>query len=77
MLRKVHVLTVLAALALLACSAAQAMPLESPAGASEGVLTRIWDWVASLFQGEPTPNEDPKAAWSPDGSHLDPHGGDD
>jgi len=77
MLRKVHLLTVLVVLTLLACSAVQAMPLEGPAGASEeGVLARIWDWINSLFRIENSSSEgELRPLWEGDGSHADPHGG--
>jgi hypothetical protein len=70
MLRKVRLVTVLLALALLTSGAVQAMPrVEGPARA--GALTRVWEWVASLFQ---ISKESPKAVWAQDGSHLDPNG---
>lgn len=76
MLRKVRLVTVLLALALLASGAAQAMPVaEGPRIAdSGGVLGRLWEWLASLFPGEQARQGEAEAIWEGDGSHLDPHG---
>lgn len=77
MLRKVHLLTVLVALVLLASSAVQAMPLEGPVRASEeGVLARIWDWINSLFRIDNSSSDrELRPLWEGEGSHIDPHGG--
>ena len=76
MLRKVGMLALCLALTLLAAGAVQARPLAgSPRAAeSEGVMARIWDWVASLFQQGGGP-EGIKSFWEKDSSHIDPNGG--
>lgn len=77
MLRKIGLLAVILALALLASSAAQAMPLAGSARASEsgGVVARVWDWIASLFRVDSSPSEgELGATWEGDGTHIDPHG---
>ena len=78
MLRKVGLFALVLALTLLVSGVAQAMPLAGSARPSEshGVVARIWDWIASLFQGHSASTGQPKAIWAQDGSHLDPNGND-
>jgi hypothetical protein len=74
MRRRVRLFAVLLALAVLATGAVQAMPSMvrlARASESEGVLARVWDWLAAIF----TPGGGLKAAWDQEGSHGDPNGG--
>ena len=74
MFKRIRVLAVLLALALLAPSIAQAAPrLEDPARISEsgGVLGRLWSWLASLVVSGLVSH---KSIWDTEGSHSDPNG---
>lgn len=75
MFKRIRVLAVLLALALLAPSIAQAAPrLEGPHLVSEsgGFLVRIWSWLASLVETGLASQK--KAILDGDGSHSDPNG---
>jgi len=75
MFKRIRVLAVLLALALLAPSIAHAAPrLEGPArvSESEGFLVRMWSWLASLV--ERSSASQAKAILDGDGSHGDPNG---
>jgi hypothetical protein len=75
MFKRIRVLAVLLALALLAPSIAHAAPrLEGPARVSEsgGFLVRIWSLLALLVESGLV--NQTKAILDGDGSHLDPNG---
>lgn len=76
MLRKVGLLALVLALTLLVTGAAHATPLAGSVRASEsdGFVSRVWHWLAALFQGHPASKGQPNAIWAQDGSHIDPNG---
>lgn len=75
MVKRIRVLAVLLALALLAPAIAQAAPRpEGPARISESgrLLGRVWSWLTSLFDSGSV--NQIKAIVDRDSSHLDPNG---